>query len=60
LPDGNALDPRHAATCYIDTAAAGQSLIVTAGSAEPGTDQAVESVSNTVATLSVPAAAALP
>jgi len=60
LPDGNALDPRHAATCYIDAAAAGQSLIVTAGSAEPGPDQANESVTNTVATLSVPAAAALP
>jgi hypothetical protein len=60
LPDGDALDPRHAAACYIDAAPTGQSLIVTAGSAEAGTDQAVEAVSNTVATLSVPAAAALP
>jgi hypothetical protein len=58
LPDGNALDPRHAATCYID--AAEQSLIVTAGSAGPTPDEANEEVSNTVATLSIPPAAALP
>jgi hypothetical protein len=58
LPDGDALVPRHAATCYIDAAATGQSLMVTAGSA--ALDVANESVSNTIATLSVPAAAALP
>jgi hypothetical protein len=60
LPDGNSLDPRHAATCYIDAAAAQQSLMVTAGSAASTPNEAIESVSNTVATLSVPAAAALP
>jgi hypothetical protein len=60
LPDGSALDPRHAATCYIDAAATGQSLIVTAGSAGSSPYAGDESVSNSVATLSVPAAAALP
>jgi hypothetical protein len=60
LPDGSALDPRHAATCYIDAAAAGQSLMVTAGSAGSTPNVANERVSNGVATLSVPAAAALP
>lgn len=60
LPDGSALDPRHAATCYIDAAATGQSFMVTAGSAGSTPNVANERVSNTVATLSVPAAAALP
>jgi hypothetical protein len=60
LPDGSALDPRHAATCYIDPAATGQSLMVTAGSAGATAYAGDETVSNGVATLSVPAAAALP
>jgi hypothetical protein len=60
LPDGDTLEPRHAATCYIDAAAANRSLIVVAGSAASTPNEADETVTNTVATLSIPAVAALP
>jgi len=62
LVDGDTLEPRHAASCYIGTGSAAntQSLIVIAGSAGSVPNAANERVSNSIRTLELPAAASLP
>jgi len=62
LPDGNTLEPRHAATCFVapGSAANTQSLVVVAGSAGSTPDVSNEEVSNTIRTLLLPATADLP
>ena len=62
LPDGNTLEPRHAATCYVDSGsgAAEQALIVIAGTAGPTPNDANAEVSNSIRTVALPAASALP
>jgi hypothetical protein len=62
LTDGNALEPRHAATSYVSTPAggAGKSLVVVAGTATPTPATNSNHVSNTIRTLALPATSALP
>ena len=62
LPDGNSLEPRHAATCYVGqgSTANSKSLIVIAGSAGSIPDSNTEHVSNTIRSLALPATAVLP
>jgi hypothetical protein len=62
LPDGNTLEPRHAATCFVapDSAANTRSLVVIAGSAGSTPNAANEEVSSTIRTLPLPATSALP
>jgi hypothetical protein len=62
LPDGNTFEPRHAATCYVTQGGSAntRSLVVTAGSAGANPNAGADHVSNTVRTLSLPAATALP
>jgi hypothetical protein len=60
LADGNALEPRHAATCYEDESVDPATLIVIAGSAGTSPDAGNEHVSNSIRLLQVPSAAALP
>jgi hypothetical protein len=56
LPDGNTMEPRHAATCYVSTGTAGGStLMVTAGSEGSTPDAGKEHVGNTIRTLALPA-----
>ena len=57
LPDGNTLEPRHAATCYVGTGgtAGGSTLMVTAGSEGSTPDSNNERVGNTIRTLVLPA-----
>ena len=62
LPDGNALEPRHAATCYVGAAAGGtgKSLVVVAGTSTPTPSTSSNHVSNTIRTLALPATSSLP
>lgn len=62
LPDGNTLEPRHAATCYVGEGSGTEqkSLVVTAGSAGSTPNAGTDHVSNTVRTLALPATTALP
>jgi hypothetical protein len=57
LPDGNTLEPRHAATCYVaaGNGANAESLVVVAGSAGSTPDASLENVSNTIRILPLPA-----
>jgi hypothetical protein len=60
LPDGNTLEPRHAATCYEDESTNPATLTVIAGSAGTSPDAGNEHVSNTIRLLQLPPAATLP
>jgi hypothetical protein len=62
LKDGNALEPRHAATCYVATGSTPgtNSLIVIGGSAGSIPNATSEHVSNTIRVLPLPATSALP
>ncbi len=62
LTDGNALEPRHAATCYVATGstAGTKSLVVIGGSAGSTPNANSEHVSNTIRVLPLPATSALP
>jgi hypothetical protein len=57
LPDGNTLEPRHAATCYVGagSGANAESLIVVAGSTGSTPNAGTEHVSNTIRILPLPA-----
>jgi hypothetical protein len=62
VPDGTALEPRHAATCYV-AAGSGtttKSLVVIAGTGGPDPDDADAGVINSIRTLPLPATSALP
>ena len=62
LKDGNALEPRHAATCYVANGSTPgtKSLVVIGGSAGSIPTANSEHVSNTIRVLPLPAASALP
>jgi hypothetical protein len=62
LRDGNALEPRHAATCYVanGSTAGTKSLVVIGGSAGSIPTADSEHVSNTIRVLPLPATSALP
>jgi hypothetical protein len=62
LQDGNALEPRHAATCYVATGSTPgtKSLVVIGGSAGAIPTADSEHVSNTIRVLPLPATSALP
>lgn len=62
LPDGNTLEPRHAATCYLNPggAATVNSLIVIGGSAGTTPDAGEEHVSNSIRLLTLPSTDTLP
>ena len=62
LTDGKALEPRHAATCYVGAASggAGKSLVVIAGTASPTPATASNHVSNSIRTVALPATSSLP
>ena len=56
------LEPRHAPTCYVGATGDGsaKSLVVVAGTATPTPSAANNHVSNTIRTLTLPAAALMP
>jgi hypothetical protein len=60
LPDGTALEPRHAATCYVAAggSAGTTSLVVLAGTG--GSSPEAEDVINSIRTLALPATSLLP
>jgi len=62
LTDGNALEPRHAATCYVGAASggSGKALVVVAGTATPTPSTDSNHVSNSIRTLALPATSSLP
>jgi hypothetical protein len=62
LPDGTALEPRHAPTCYVaaGSSAGTNSLVVIGGTSSPNPDGASAAVVNSIRALPLPATAALP
>jgi hypothetical protein len=62
LPDGIALEPRHAATCYAaaGSSAGSKSLIVIGGTGGADPDDSDSEVINSIRALPLPAATALP
>jgi hypothetical protein len=62
LPDGTALEPRHAPTCYVaaGSSAGTNSLVVIGGTSSPNPDDAKAAVVNSIRALPLPATAALP
>jgi hypothetical protein len=62
LSDGNALEPRHAATCYVGTTSDGtaNSLVVVAGTSTPTPSTTSNHVSNTIRTVTLPATSSMP
>ncbi|MGO9718285.1 MAG: hypothetical protein ACLPV2_15040 [Steroidobacteraceae bacterium] len=62
VPDGTALEPRHAPTCYVGegSSAATKSLIVLGGTGGPDPNDANARVVNSIRTLALPATSALP